>query len=70
MIDGSGQTNETWTMNGTWPSALNWQELDYTSTDLMTCEATMRYDRAVRASQTGACVQSPEPQQIQPNCPV
>lgn len=70
MIDGSGQTNETWTMNGTWPSAINWQELDYTSTDLMTCEATMRYDRAVRASQDGSCVQSPEPRTITPNCPV
>ena len=70
MIDGSGQTTETWTMNGTWPSAINWQELDYTSTDLMTCEATMRYDRAVRASIKGDCVPAVEVAKIQPNCPV
>jgi len=40
-LDGTGQAGELWTMWGTWPSAINWQELDYTSTDLLTCE--MRY---------------------------
>lgn len=69
MLDGSGQTTEQWSMMGTWPSAVNWQELDYTSTDLMTCEATMRYDRAVRARPDGSCVQTPGPRDISPNCP-
>lgn len=65
MVDGSGQTTEKWTMLGTWPSACNWQELDYTSTDIQTLEATMRFDRAVRD-----CVSPISPQPISPNCPV
>ncbi len=64
MIDGAGQTSESWTMLGTWPANCNWQELDYTSTELQTIEATMRYDRAVRN-----CVGAPAPQPIAPNCP-
>lgn len=64
MLDGAGQTNEQWQMYGTWPQAINWQELDYTSTDLMTCEATMRYDRAVRS-----CVSGTGGSQSSPSCP-
>ena len=69
ILDGAGQTTEQWSMMGTWPSAVNWQELDYSSTDLMTCEATMRYDRAVRGTSSGACVQAPAPVPISPSCP-
>ena len=46
--DGQGASNERWEMYGVWPQAVNYQELNYTSTDLMTVEATMRYDRARR----------------------
>jgi hypothetical protein len=63
MLDGTGQTTEKWTMLGTWPSACNWQELDYTSTDLMTIEATMRFDRAVRD-----CTTAPGPSNVSPSC--
>lgn len=51
LLNGIGsfdQFSESWTMHGTWPAAINWQELDYTSTDLLACEATMRFDRATR----------------------
>jgi hypothetical protein len=48
MVDGFGEPSERWRMYGTWPAACNWGELDYTSTDLQTIEATMRFDRAVR----------------------
>lgn len=48
MLDGAGDATEIWRLYGTWPQACNWQELDYTSTDLQTIEATMRFDRAVR----------------------
>lgn len=48
VLTGTGGVSERWRMFGTWPSAVNWQELDYGSTDLLTCETTMRYDRAVR----------------------
>lgn len=69
MTDGLGRTTEQWTMMGTWPAAINWQELDYTATDLMTMEATLRYDRAVRARSDGSCVQAPAPSPVIPNCP-
>ena len=69
MIDGSGQPNESWSMMGTWPASVNFQELDYTSTDLMTCECSMRYDRAVRSRLNGACVTPVPPRAIVPNCP-
>ncbi len=64
MIDGAGAATESWTMLGTWPKDCNWQELDYTSTEIQTIEATMRYDRAVRD-----CVGAAAPQPIAPNCP-
>ena len=48
VVDGVGTANEQWNMYGCWPSAVNFQELDYSSTDLLTCEATLRYDRAIR----------------------
>jgi len=46
--DGFGNVSERWWMQGCWPAEVNWQELDYTSTDLLTCEVTMRFDRAFR----------------------
>jgi len=70
ITDGSGQATERWTMFGTWPAEANWQELDYSSTELLTCECTMRYDRAIRANSNGSCVDVPEPQTIAPSCPV
>lgn len=69
LTDGAGQTTEVWSMMGTWPAASNWQELDYTSTDLLTMEVTMRYDRAVRSRSDGTCIQPPAPVPIVPNCP-
>ena len=65
LIDGTGQDTEEWTMHGTWPSSVNWQELDYSATELMTCEAVMRYDRAVREA-----TQFSGPQTINPTNPV
>lgn len=64
LLDGTGQPTEEWQMFGTWPAASNWQELDYTSTDLLTIEVTMRYDRAIRI-----CRGLPGPRPIQPSCP-
>lgn len=48
MEDGFGNADEQWIMYGCWPKSVNWQELDYGSTDLQSIEATMRYDRAIR----------------------
>lgn len=69
VLDGTGQTTEQWSMIGTWPQACNWQELDYTSNELLTMECTMRFDRAVRARRDGSCVQAAAPVPITPNCP-
>jgi hypothetical protein len=48
MLNGVGAATERWVMYGTWPTSVNWQELSYDSTDLLTIEATMRYDRALK----------------------
>ena len=63
MLDGGGGITETWTMYGTWPEACNWMELNYTTSDLLTLEATMRYDRAVRS-----CLSALSPYASTPSC--
>jgi hypothetical protein len=63
MVDGSGQASETWTICNTWPKEVNWGDLDYTSTEIATIEATMRYDRALKS-----CVAAPAPQTFGPSC--
>jgi hypothetical protein len=50
MLNGQGGVSEAWTMYGTWPETINWQELDYSANELMTCQATMKYDRALRTA--------------------
>ncbi len=54
LADGWGNISERWFMYGCWPAEVNWQELDYTSTDLLTCEVTMRFDRAHRECTNGS----------------
>lgn len=48
LINGLGVENEAWNMVGTWPIELKWNELDYAANDLLTCNTTMKYDRAVK----------------------
>jgi hypothetical protein len=48
MIDGKGVPTERWNMLGTWPESCTWEELDYSANEVMTCQAVMRYDRAVK----------------------
>ena len=48
MVDGQGASNETWSIYNCWPKEVNWQDLDYTVTDIATIEAQMRFDRAMR----------------------
>lgn len=56
MLNGAGVTTEQWDMLGCWPETCNWQELDYSASDLMSCEASMRYDRAVKVGRAGNIV--------------
>ena len=51
MTDGRGRASETWTLYGTWPMETNWNDLDYTDTELALIEVTVRYDRAVPTKQ-------------------
>ena len=48
MIGAAGNITERWTICNCWPKEVNWGDLDYTSTDICTIEAQMRYDRATR----------------------
>ena len=50
MENGAGTETETWKLFGAWPKEMNWQDLNYTSTDLATIECTLRYDRAERTT--------------------
>lgn len=48
MINGIGVAKERWFMCGCWPKDVNWQELDYSSSEIMLIEVSMRFDRAYR----------------------
>jgi hypothetical protein len=63
LLNGAGQPSERWMMYGTWPAQSNWQELNYTSSEILTIEVTMRYDRAIRT-----CQAAPVPAANVPTC--
>lgn len=46
LYDGCGKTIETWVFETVWPQAVEFGELDMGSSDLITCDLTLRYDRA------------------------
>jgi hypothetical protein len=43
MYDGCGNPLEVWTLNDMWPQAMNFGELDYSSSEEATIELTLRY---------------------------
>lgn len=43
MYDGCGTLLETWQMQRVWPTAINFGDLDYSSSDVATIELTLRY---------------------------
>lgn len=49
-LNGAGGDTESWSMYGCWPQSTNWNNLDYSDTEIQTIEVTMRYDRAVRTA--------------------
>ncbi len=49
MLTGVGLTNEEWTLYGTWPQEVDWKGLEYSSNEIQTVSAKMRYDRALRS---------------------
>jgi phage tail-like protein len=48
MLDGQGEPDETWQIFNAWPKEVNWNDLDYTNTEIQLINVTLRYDRAVR----------------------
>lgn len=46
MLDGCGTTLEEWTFENCYPQNVEWGELDMDSSDVVTVDLTLRYDRA------------------------
>lgn len=46
MLDGDGTAHETWKLYGAWPIDTNWNDLDYSSSDIQLVSVTVRFDRA------------------------
>lgn len=46
VLNGDGETAETWTLNNTWVSKVEWDDLDYSSEDLLGISLTLVYDWA------------------------
>jgi hypothetical protein len=44
LYTGCGQPMEAWLLDNVWPQAVNFGELDYTSSEEATIELTLRYD--------------------------
>lgn len=45
LWDGCGTPLETWTLSDAWPQAVNFGDLDYTSSDTVDIEITLRYSQ-------------------------
>jgi hypothetical protein len=48
LYDGCGHVIETWTFENVWPQSIEFGDLDMASSDVVTVDVTLRYDRATR----------------------
>lgn len=48
MTDGKGESIDTWVLYGAWPMSTNWNDIDYSSTDIQTISVTLKFDRAMK----------------------
>jgi len=46
MLDGNEEALELWTMEGCWLQSVNWDGLDYSSSDAIKIQVTLRFDNA------------------------
>jgi hypothetical protein len=46
LLDGCGNVVEQWVYEGVWPQKIDWGELDMGSSDVITADVSLRYDRA------------------------
>lgn len=50
MVDGRGDSNEEWTLWNGWPQSVNWNAVDYSTSDLQLIEVKYRFDRATKVA--------------------
>ncbi len=50
LYDGCGNMMEQWTLNNMWPQAVNFGELDYSSSEEVTIELTLRFSEVTYQS--------------------
>jgi len=53
LYDGCGSSMETWTLGHMWPQAVNFGELDYSSSEEVSIEVTLRYSEVQYQSNCG-----------------
>jgi hypothetical protein len=58
LFDGCGVEMEKWTLEGVWPQAINFGELDYSSSEEVTVELTLRYHNAKYEAMCGSQFQA------------
>lgn len=46
LYDGCGETIEKWVLENVWPNSIEFGDLDMSSSDVVTIDLTLRYDRA------------------------
>lgn len=54
LYTGCGDVIEKWKFENSWPQQINWQELDMGSSEVVTCEISLRYDRAYLCPSDGS----------------
>ena len=53
MYDGCGTSMEEWELQDAWPQAINWGDLDMSSSDIATIELTLRYSMVKYTAKCG-----------------
>jgi len=50
LTAGDGSSVEKWEMYNSWPIDVNWNDLDYTNTEIQTIDVSLKFDRATKVS--------------------
>ena len=58
MLDGCGNTLESWQIKDMWPTTINFGDLDYNSSDIAEISLTFKYARAIYTGGCGVSVKS------------
>lgn len=57
ILDGCGAIMEKWTLGDMWPTSIKFGELDYSSTDTLDVELTLRYSKVSYQNFCGGVIQ-------------